>query len=35
MTTTAAPVADGPELVVRPSEDDVAIGGQLALQQSL
>ena len=35
MTTTAAPAADGLELVVRPSEDDVAIGGQLALQQSL
>lgn len=34
MTTLATPPAEV-ELVLRPSEDDVAIGGQLALQHRL
>lgn len=33
--TTCTPLPTGPELVLRPSEDDVEIGGQLALQSSL
>ena len=33
--TTSATLRDELELVLRPSEDDVAIGGQLALQHCL